>query len=136
MRVSQDVGSLPQFLKAPQALPSLGKPPMLAPTGTSEAEQVVRLLTGQPLPAGVPIPNPLPSSSGANPATGVASKLTAAASTLASQASSIQAPRIVVTPSPVVVVSPPPTTPKKKQSRLHKMMNSIGNRFSEANPGR
>ena len=62
----------------------------------------------------------------------------AATTTMAGLPSSAQAPRIIVTPSPVIVVSPPATDTKKKQSksRLHKMMNSIGNRLSQAAPDR
>ena len=137
VRVSQDVGSLPSFLKAPQATPSLDKPPLLAPNITSEAEQVARLLTGQPLPANIPVPNPL-TTSPVNPAQGATMNVAAATTTMAGLPSSAQAPRIIVTPSPVIVVSPPATDTKKKQSksRLHKMMNSIGNRLSQAAPDR
>lgn len=64
VRISQQAGSLPRFLTAPQATPSLGKPPLLAPNISSEAEQVARLLTGQPLPANVPVSKPAPDSWG------------------------------------------------------------------------
>jgi hypothetical protein len=128
---------LPSFLNAPQAPAALNRPSLLAPNITSEAEQVARLLTGQPLPANVQGLSPVASLSGGR-GPGEISNVAAAATTLAGQAAPAQMPPIVVTPSPVMVVSPPPTDAKKRQSksRLHKMMNSIGNRFSQALPGR
>ena len=127
VRTAQEVKSLPPFLTAPQRTPALGTPPLLAPNITSEAEQVARMLTGQPLPASVPVSNP------------TATSVAALATNVAAQSTAAQAPKILVNPSPVIVVSHPPADAKKKhesQSRLHKMMNSIGNRFSQALPNR
>jgi hypothetical protein len=138
-RVAQDVKSLPSFLNTPQRPPSLQMPPLLAPNMTSEAEQVARMLTGQPLPASTASPNPTSAIAGTNQTTAATPNIAALATTLASQSAAAQAPNILVNPSPVIVVAHPPTDTKKKQqhqSRLHKMMNSLSNRISQALPDR
>ncbi len=139
VRTAQEVKSLPSFLTAPQQTSALSKPPLLAPNITSEAEQVARMLTGQPLPPGVPQSNPLSTPSEASPSNSQAQNVAALATTIAPQPTSAQTPNILVNPSPVIVVAHPSADTKKKQqpkSRLHKMMNSLGNRISQALPDR
>ncbi len=124
---------LPPFLNAPQPPPALNTPALLAPNVASEAEQVSKLLTGQPVATTISIPPPSLSPSQASAQAAAASL--AATATAATQAAIATVPPIVVTPSPVMVVSPPPTTAKKKpQSRIHKMLNRMGNRMSQAVP--
>jgi hypothetical protein len=135
IRTSQQLPDLPTFLTTPQQAPRLSKPPLLAPNITSEAEQVARMLTGQPLPPNTTSSMPSGAGSDAMPTANVA----ALATSITAQPTGVQMPKILVNPSPVIVVSPPPTDAKKKQqpkSRLHKMMNSLGNRISQALPNR
>ncbi len=134
VRTAQQFPGLPSFLTAPQQPPALAMPPLLAPNVTSEAEQAARMLTGQPLPPNVPFPSSLSSVPGA-----INQTVSGLATAISSPSTTGQAPTILVNPSPVIVVAHPPESTKKQQkpkSRFHKMMNSIGNRLSEAMPSR
>ena len=139
VRTAQEVKSLPSFLTAPQQTPALSNPALLAPNITSEAEQVARLLTGQPLPPNVPQSEPLSAAPAPGQGNLPVQNVAALAATMAPRSSTAQMPNILVNPSPVIVVAHPPADAKKKQqpkSRLHKMMNSLGNRISQAIPDR
>lgn len=127
-RTAQQPQSTSASQNATQPSPPLYAPPLLGPNVSSEAEQVAKLLTGQPIPTTVTIP---PSVQAAQ-----AQAAAQAANAAIVQAARGQVPSIVVNPSPVVVVSPPPTKAKPKQhtSRFHQMLNRIGNRMSAAVP--
>ncbi len=136
VRTSQQLPKLRSFLTTPQQPPTLAMPPLLTPNMTSEAEQVARMLTGQPLPANTRLPSSLPN------ATGINQSVSALARNIAAQPATGQASNILVNPSPVIVVAHPPADTKKPQqqrhsnSDLHKMMESLGNRISQALPNR
>ena len=58
VRAAQGSTSLPRSFNQPQAPPPLSVPGLLAPNMSSEAEQVGRILTGQPLNARLGSPPP------------------------------------------------------------------------------
>jgi hypothetical protein len=108
--------SVPSFLNLPQPPPALAAPSLLAPNVASEAEQISKVMTGQPIAPTVSGPNQ--------------QGLAALPPTVTSQL-----PQIVVNPAPVTVVAPPSTTAKKKHtSAVHRMLNRLGNRASSAAP--
>ena len=115
------------FLSATQPPPVLNTPALLAPNVSSEAEQISKMLTGQPVATRVSIP-------GDSSATAGATNFAAAAGSVATQATG-QLPTIVVNPSPVVLI-PSSSAPakKKRTSRVHQMINRLGNRASQAMP--
>ena len=131
-RTARQAQSTTASQNAPQPPPPPYRPPLLAPNVSSEAEQVARLLTGQPLAAAVAIP-PAAQLVQAQAAAAAAAQ---AANAAIAQAAQARTPSIVVNPSPVVVVSPPPTKakPHHHASRLHQMLNRIENRMSAAVP--
>ena len=136
MRTAQQAPVLPGRMNVPQPPAALYNPTLLSPSVSTEAEQVSKLLTGQPVPTTVSVPpSILPQSLASSQA--AVSTLTSATSSLMNQSTPGQMPSIIVNPSPVVVVSPPPTKtkPKKHTSRIHQMFNRIGNRMSQAIPG-
>ena len=132
-------GSLPQSLTLPQSPPCLNAPGLLAPNITSEAEQIGKLLTGQPLNGGgtlppFTIPTVPPSVSGTVAALGAPTTTTM---TSVSTANTPTTQPIVVMPAPVVVI--PPKQPEEKKhglSRLHnsKLFKNLGNRINQAMP--
>jgi hypothetical protein len=127
------------LLNAPELPRKLETPALLAPNVSSEAEQVSKLLTGQPLATTVSLPslNTITSANSALAALQASGLPGFAAGSTTTPAQAGGSP-IVVTPSPIVVISPPPTDLKKKQqhnkSRMHQMFNRLGNRISQAVP--
>jgi len=115
------------LLNAPQPPPVLNSPALLSPNVSSEAEQISKMLTGQPVPTTVSTPAP-------GSAAATAANLAAVAPPLTTQSTG-QVPTILVNPSPVVVI-PSSATPEKKKhtSRIHQMLNRLGNRVSQALP--
>jgi hypothetical protein len=124
-RTSQQFPALPPLPRLPASLtlpqpPPIGpSPTLLAPNVSNEAEQVARLLTGQPLP-----PNPI-----ASQANSVVATATTPNAGAGNQGSSI-----VVMPAPVVVV--PAKDVDKKTARKHQMhpgiLKKLGNRIGNA----
>jgi hypothetical protein len=116
------------FLNAPQPPPFLNTPALLSPNVSNEAEQISKILTGQPITTTVS--NLAPGS-----AATAAANLSAITPPLASQVAG-QMPTIVVNPSPVVVIptGDTPKTKKKHNSRIGQMFNRLGNRVSQAVP--
>ena len=114
--------SLSSFMNAPQPPPSLDTPALLSPNISSEAEQISKLLTGQPVPTTVS-------------AATAAAKVPPIAMPAASQVAG-QLPTIVVNPSPVMLIptGDTPKTKKKHNSRIGQMFNRLGNRMSQAVP--
>ncbi len=91
-------------------------PALLAPNIASEAEQISKVMTGQPVATTVTGPNQQ----------GLAALAPAVTS---------QAPTIIVNPAPVTVIAPPGTTATKKRvSAVHKALNRLGNRVGAAVP--
>jgi hypothetical protein len=122
----------------PEVPPKLETPAFLGPNVTTEAEQVSKMLTGQPLATNVSIPQ-LNTTAAASSAVAAMQAAGLPSFSGGSTAAAAQggAPPIVVTPSPLVVLSPPPSNLKKKPehtSRLHRMFNRFGNRVSQAIP--
>jgi hypothetical protein len=115
------------FLNAPQPPPFLNTPALLSPNVSSEAEQISKILTGQPVATTVSIPPP-------GSTTTAAANLSAIATPAVPQATG-QVPTIVVNPSPVMLI-PSAATPQKKKRKSHirEMLNKVGNRVSSAMP--
>ncbi len=109
------------FLNQPQPPPAPIATALLGPNVASEAEQISKMLTGQPVATTV------------STLTQQAAVAGAALPALPPQIAG-QAPTIVVNPSPVTVIAPPSTNAKKKKhtSRIHQMFNRLGNRASAA----
>ncbi len=109
--------SVPSFLNLPQPAQALAAPALLAPNVASEAEQISKVMTGQPI---------------ATTVSGLGQQgLAALPPTITSQV-----PQIVVNPAPVTVIAPPSTDAKKKKhtSAVHRMLNRLGNRSSANAP--
>jgi hypothetical protein len=115
------IPSLPTSLSQPQPPPVTPSPTLLAPNVANEAEQVARMLTGQPLPP--------------NPSTGQTNTVIASASSPNSTVG--QGSPIVVMPAPVVVV-PAKEVEKKKheKDRIQQpgFFKRLGNRMSNVMP--
>lgn len=109
--------TLSTFLQTPQPPPTLAAPALLGPNVATEAEQLSKVMTGQPIATRVSGPGQQ----------GLAALPPSVTS---------QLPQIVVNPAPVTVIAPPSTTAKKKKhtSAIHRMLNRVGNRASEAAP--
>jgi hypothetical protein len=108
--------SVPSFLNVPQPSQALAAPALLGPNVESEAEQISKVMTGQPI---------------ATMVSGLGQQgLAALPPTVTSQL-----PQIIVNPAPVTVIAPPSTNAKKKHtSAVHRMLNRFGNRASSAGP--
>jgi hypothetical protein len=94
-----------------------------------ESDQVTRMLTGQPLLPDLPISTQA-AAAGVATLTGKALTLFPQANAAAATGAGANSP-IVVMPAPVVVVAPSNVDAKKKKthtSRLHQMIDRIGNR--------
>jgi hypothetical protein len=106
----------------PQPPPAAFPPTLLAPNISNDAEQVARMLTGQPLP-------PNPSGGQSN---------TIITSTATPTAAAGQGQPIVVMPAPVVVV-PAKEVPMKKHGHDDRnqpgFFKKLGNRISNSMPG-
>jgi hypothetical protein len=126
-RTSQQIPGLPPLPSLPPAF-NLPQPPavsslptLLPPNVSNEAEQVARMLTGQPLP----------------PTTAAGQTNTVIASTTVPNAATGQGQSIVVMPAPVVVV-PAKEVEKKKHGHDRNqpgLLKKLGNRISNAMPG-
>jgi hypothetical protein len=104
--------SIPSFLNLPQPSQALAAPALLGPNVASEAEQISKAMTGQPIATTV-------------------SGLTQQGLAVLPPTVTSQVPQIIVNPAPVTVIAPPSTTAKKKQtSAVHRMLNRLGNRAS------
>ena len=139
VRTAQAPPSLPQSLNLPQPPPPLNAPGLLAPNVTSEAEQVGRLLTGQPLNAriGTVPPLPIPTTTPAVAAIGTlpgAPNTTTTTTVVPANTAATQP--IVVMPAPVVVIPPKPEEKKHAKSRFHnsRIFKNLGNRINQALP--
>lgn len=106
------------ILNATQPPPALNTPVLLAPNVASEAEQISKMLTGQPIATTVSTPTPAT-------AAGAAAILGAAAAPVATQAMA-QMPTIVVNPSPVVLIPSSSTPAKKKHTSSTKCSTDSG----------
>ncbi len=133
VRTAQGSTSLPRSFNQPQAPPPLTVPGLLAPNMSSEAEQVGRILTGQPLDArlGRPSPSPLAASTPAGTPAALDGNTTA--SQLTTAGSSAVQP-IVVMPAPVVVLPPKPELKNHGNSRQRSpgFFKNLGNRIGQA----
>ncbi len=138
VRTAQDSTALRRSFKEPQARPPLSVSGLLAPDMSSEAEQVGRILTGEPLNAqlGPPLsvfsPAAFQEAAGTGPVHGPP-----AGSTTTSQitsAGSTAAQPIVVAPAPVIILPPKPEVKKRGNShqRGAGFFRSLGNRISDA----
>jgi hypothetical protein len=136
VRTAQGPASLPPFSNLPQAPQVLDTRALLPPNVASEAEQVGRLLTGQPVnaqigsipPVALPAPQAVSTAGTAN--------TTATVTTTTTSTSAPQGQPIVVLPAPVVVIPPKPEEKKHARSRLHnsRFFKNLGNRISQAMP--
>jgi hypothetical protein len=110
------------LLNVPQQPPAMTAPSLLAPNISTEAEQVSRILTGQPIATTV--------STGPS---GTAEKLaTSGNGAYSGTGPQAGTPTIVVNPSPVMLrPSTKPPDNKKRKSRIGQMISRIGNRMSE-----
>jgi hypothetical protein len=117
------------FLNAPQPPPALNTPALLGPNVSSEAEQIAKMLTGQPI--ATTVASPLSQA----PAAGSAAAAVAIPAPPPPPAAA--APPIVINPSPVVLIpSSPAPQQRKHESRIHKMFNRLGNRVGASAPAR
>lgn len=133
IRASQSI-SLPQGLSLPQSPAPLAVPEFLAPGASKEAEQVGKLLTGQPLDLAAALPRlSVPTVPAAASATGAAAPVLTAVTT--SGAPTATHP-IVVMPAPVVVLPPKPPEDKKHghSRRRPGLLKSLGNRLGQMMP--
>ncbi len=121
LRTSQQLPSLPPLPPLPASLtapqpPLAGPPPtLLAPNVTSEAEQVARMLAGQPQPPG---------------------QSQTAVATLTVPNTANQASPIVVMPAPVVVIPSKAEAQKRDNQRHHsRILKNLGDRINRVMPG-
>jgi hypothetical protein len=127
-QTAQSAPSAPAALSLPQPPPFLNRPVLQSPNVGSEAEQVARMLTGQPFNPNQ-VKSTLTSQLAGTPAGAAANQV---ATTVANAATTQTAQPIVVMPAPVVVMPPKPDIKKPHaKSRFHQMLKSVGNRVSQ-----
>ncbi len=138
VRTAQSV-SPPRSQSLPQAPPAMFAPGLLAPNVTTEAEEVGKLLTGQPLGAVTTLPSfaiPTAPRQVSDVKTSPGSPAMTTSTTVATTQNSPTQP-IVVMPAPVVVIpSKPPEDKKHGNSRLRssRFLKNLGNRINQAVP--
>ena len=133
-RTAQTSASTPPSLSVPQVPPALDTRVLQSPNVTSEAEQVARLLTGQPINPNIAStpPTPSPAAGGAAPTSPSPTTRTVSSTTTTGATQPI-----VVMPAPVVILPPRSDAKRSKpKSRFHpsRVLENLGNRISQAIP--
>jgi hypothetical protein len=127
-RTAQSAPSVPASFNLPQPPPFLNSPVLQSPNVGSEAEQVARMLTGQPFNPNQ-VQSTLTSQLGGTPASAVGNQV---GTTLANAATAPPGQPIIVMPAPVVVMPPKPDIKNShSKSRLHQALKKLGNRVNQ-----
>ena len=130
LRTAQAAPTAPGVLSLPQPPPFLDTRVLQSPNVGSEAEQVARMLTGQPFNPNR-VNSTLASQVGGTPVGALASQV---ATTVAGSASTAPGQPIVVLPAPVVVLPPKPDIKQThSKSRFHpsRILKNLGNRVNQ-----